>query len=145
MGIGFCPFGGDCFSGKVHSLMSYEWDFRMWPWSRQEWILCLWIGYSNNMFSVIWPMGSLCFYPQYWTWIFWRNLSPPKIEIFMWLACQNRIATRSVLNSRNIIVGMDEQDLACKFCLPEVETPEHVLLICPFSRQIWSKMQSGGI
>lgn len=30
----------------------------------------------------------------------WRNLSPPKVEVFVWKAAQDRIASRSVLASR---------------------------------------------
>ncbi|XP_058208091.1 uncharacterized protein LOC131321096 [Rhododendron vialii] len=70
----------------------------------------------------------------------WRSLSPPKVEIFSWMACQSKIATRSILSSRNIIVGVDETALFCPFCLLELETPVHVLLSCLFSTVIWSRI-----
>ncbi|KAI8542071.1 hypothetical protein RHMOL_Rhmol08G0110300 [Rhododendron molle] len=70
----------------------------------------------------------------------WRNLSPLKVEILSWMACQGRIATRSILSSRNIIVGVDDHALACPFCMMELETPVHVLLSCPFSTYIWTKI-----
>lgn len=44
----------------------------------------------------------------------WKNLSPPKVEVFLWLAIQDRVATRSVLHSRNMIV--DPHLALCPFC-----------------------------
>ncbi|XP_058202651.1 uncharacterized protein LOC131317089 [Rhododendron vialii] len=66
----------------------------------------------------------------------WRNLSPPKVEIFSWLALQGRLVTRSILASRNVIP--EGQTLLCQFCSLYEETPEHLLLHCSFSWNIWS-------
>ncbi|XP_058216715.1 uncharacterized protein LOC131327580 [Rhododendron vialii] len=68
----------------------------------------------------------------------WRNLSPPKVEIFSWMAIQNRIATRSILLDRNLI---PEVHLAtCPLCALHVETPQHLLLHCRFSWVVWSEI-----
>ncbi|XP_058215516.1 uncharacterized protein LOC131326672 [Rhododendron vialii] len=103
----------------------------------------LWIGNSNNLFSVksvydLWEAET--FTQNFGLGSLWRSLSPPKVEIFSWMACQSKIATRSILSSRNIMVGVDETALFCPFCLLELETPVHVLLSCPFSTVIWSRI-----
>ncbi|KAI8531878.1 hypothetical protein RHMOL_Rhmol11G0170200 [Rhododendron molle] len=68
----------------------------------------------------------------------WKNLSPSKVEIFSWMAIQNRVATRSVLFERNLI---SELHLAkCPLCDLHVETPQHLLLHCRFSWVVWSEI-----
>ncbi|XP_058189531.1 uncharacterized protein LOC131307140 [Rhododendron vialii] len=55
----------------------------------------------------------------------WKNLSPPKVEIFTWMVIQERVATRSVLQSRNIIA--EPQELSC------IVDWWHVKWVCPSS------------
>ncbi|XP_058203090.1 uncharacterized protein LOC131317570 [Rhododendron vialii] len=77
-----------------------------------------WIWSSNKCFSVK------------------SNLSPPKVEIFSWLAVQGRVATRSLLMSKNVI---QEGPLSkCPFCVTFEETPEHLFLHYQFSWNTWS-------
>ncbi|KAI8562137.1 hypothetical protein RHMOL_Rhmol03G0011400 [Rhododendron molle] len=56
----------------------------------------------------------------------WKNLSPPKVEIFSWLALQGRVATRSVLAHRNML--QEGQVPLCPLCSLSEETPEHLFL-----------------
>ncbi|XP_058217366.1 uncharacterized protein LOC131328437 [Rhododendron vialii] len=78
------------------------------------------IGHSRNQL-----LGSL-----------WKNLCPPKVEIFSWLAIQDRALTRSELFSRNII--QEGQTVSCPLCSLHLETPDHLFLHCIFSWNIWS-------
>lgn len=66
----------------------------------------------------------------------WKNLSPPKVEIFSWLALQGRVATRSVLARKNMI--QEGQLPLCPLCSLVEETSEHLFLHCLSSWHIWS-------
>ncbi|KAI8556028.1 hypothetical protein RHMOL_Rhmol05G0221100 [Rhododendron molle] len=66
----------------------------------------------------------------------WKNLCPPKVEIFSWMAIQERVSTRSVLSSRNIVP--EGQSISCRLCSLHLEMPDHVLLHCQFSWKTWS-------
>ncbi|XP_058198562.1 uncharacterized protein LOC131314086 [Rhododendron vialii] len=66
----------------------------------------------------------------------WKNLAPPKVVIFAWVAVKERVATRSVLLSRNLI---NEIQLAlCPLCSLHLETHQHLFLHCHFSLNVWS-------
>lgn len=69
----------------------------------------------------------------------WKNICPPKVEFFVWLAIQNCIAAKSVLNGRGIL---NINNAYCPFCNSEVETPEHVLVQCHISWGVWSAIVS---
>ncbi|KAH7865729.1 hypothetical protein Vadar_010417 [Vaccinium darrowii] len=62
----------------------------------------------------------------------WKNLAPPKVECFVWLAIQESIASKSVLARRSII--SEDQNL-CPLCNVNSESPNHLLLYCDKS---WS-------
>ncbi|KAG5560722.1 hypothetical protein RHGRI_003905 [Rhododendron griersonianum] len=66
----------------------------------------------------------------------WKNLSPPKVEVFVWMAAQGKIASRSVLASRGLI--FDEGAQECPLCAETCETPRHLLLHCRFSWEVWT-------
>lgn len=64
----------------------------------------------------------------------WRNICPPKVEMFVWLALQGCIASKSVLVSRGIL---NECLDICPFCNIGGETPPHILLHRQFSWEVW--------
>lgn len=64
----------------------------------------------------------------------WKSVAPPRIKAFGWLTWWNRIATSDFLFSRNII----PTSYPCAFCELEAETPNHLLLLCPYSWKVWS-------
>lgn len=66
----------------------------------------------------------------------WRNVCPFRIEVFAWLAVQEKIATRDCLLRRGILINRDNG--VCPFCNSEMENPNHLLLQCHFSWSIWS-------
>lgn len=69
--------------------------------------------------------------PALWKHI-WHSPTLPKIRHFLWQACQNALPTRENLYRRKII-----PDPLCSICQMEVETTEHILLLCPWTSQIW--------
>lgn len=69
----------------------------------------------------------------------WKNICPPKVELFSWMAIQNCIASKAVLASKGII---NNSQTLCPFCNSEGETPSHLLLHCYFSWSIWSAILS---
>lgn len=66
----------------------------------------------------------------------WKNLGPPKVEIFAWLAVKEKTVTRSVLLTRNLINAI--QLALCPFCSLHLETHQHLFLHCHFSWVVWS-------
>ncbi|KAI8534362.1 hypothetical protein RHMOL_Rhmol10G0084400 [Rhododendron molle] len=66
----------------------------------------------------------------------WKNLSPPKVEVFAWMAVKENAATRSVLLSRNLITGI--QHVLCPLCSLYLETHKHLSIQCHFSWTVWS-------
>ncbi|XP_058223265.1 uncharacterized protein LOC131332979 [Rhododendron vialii] len=66
----------------------------------------------------------------------WKNLGPPKVEIFAWMAIKERAATRSVLLSRNMI---NEIQLALRpLCSLNLETHQHLFFHCHILWSVWS-------
>ncbi|KAI8524775.1 hypothetical protein RHMOL_Rhmol13G0175300 [Rhododendron molle] len=66
----------------------------------------------------------------------WKSLSPPKVEIFVWMAIKEKVATRSLLLSRNLISEI--QQALCPLCSEHCETNQHLFLHCRFSWVVWS-------
>lgn len=69
----------------------------------------------------------------------WKNICPPKVEVFAWMALQNCIASRSVLSNRGIL---NINSVLCPFCFSEAETPDHLLLLCNIAWGVWSAIIS---
>lgn len=81
--------------------------------------------------------GNRLFNPGTNSWdLFGRTSAPPKVEFFSWIAIQERISTRSVLSSRNII--LEGQSVSFPLCSLHLETPDHLLLPSQFSWKTWS-------
>ncbi|XP_028090713.1 uncharacterized protein LOC114290913 [Camellia sinensis] len=70
--------------------------------------------------------------------LLWNNVSSPRAQFFGWLAWKGRLKTSSFL--QRIRVLSDEANVSCIFCNEEVESVNHVLLLCPFVWKVWSHM-----
>lgn len=67
-------------------------------------------------------------------WI-WQTLKTyPKIQTFLWLACQDRLPCFSQLHSRKIISSP-----ACTICNHQVEDTLHILRDCSIARTFWTQ------
>lgn len=64
--------------------------------------------------------------------LIWKSKAPLKCKVFLWLACRERCWTADRLQSR----GMDHP-AACPFCDQQQETINHLMMGCPFVRDIW--------
>lgn len=62
---------------------------------------------------------------------------PPKVELFVWMAIQGLIASKSVLVSRGILNSNTDQ---CPFCNSVGETPNHLLLLCNVAKRVWEEV-----
>lgn len=101
----------------------------------------LWKWSSDNRFSVKsvynqWENGGHSCSPVLEA--LWKNLCPPKVEIFAWMAIQSKVATRSVLLGRNMLP--EGQSVLCPFCTLHLESPHHLFLHCHFSWDVWSRI-----
>ena len=70
--------------------------------------------------------------------LLWNNVSSPRAQFCGWLAWKGRLKTSSFL--QRIRVLSDEANVSCIFCNEEVESVNHVLLLCPFAWKVWAHM-----
>jgi hypothetical protein len=73
--------------------------------------------------------GSIKFSP--WK-LIWKTWAPPRIRFFLWQALKNRCWTADRLQRRHL-----PHPPRCVLCDQEQETMHHLLITCPFSRQVW--------
>lgn len=101
-------------------------DCLQWKWSKdcKFSVKSVYSKWEDHLFSENKILNSL-----------WKNICPPKVELFSWLAIQNGIATKSILVRRGILA----QDLdSCPLCSVTAETSNHLFLHCEFAWQVWS-------
>ncbi|GJS17668.1 RNA-directed DNA polymerase, eukaryota, reverse transcriptase zinc-binding domain protein [Tanacetum coccineum] len=65
----------------------------------------------------------------------WNNLSPKKVNIFVWRVLKGRLPILSELDKR----GIDLNTLLCPCCDDNVETTDHSLLLCNMAWSVWVK------
>jgi hypothetical protein len=63
----------------------------------------------------------------------WKSYAPLKCKIFGWLALRYRLWT----SNRRFRHGLAENTYACFFCDQEEDTVDHILVQCPYARQVW--------
>lgn len=64
--------------------------------------------------------------------VIWRLKSPPRVKHFLWRAIRNAIATKENLFTRKCT-----RNPLCSLCGIEIESIEHVLLRCEWTRGVW--------
>uniref|UniRef100_A0A8I6XV68 Reverse transcriptase zinc-binding domain-containing protein n=1 Tax=Hordeum vulgare subsp. vulgare TaxID=112509 RepID=A0A8I6XV68_HORVV len=62
----------------------------------------------------------------------WKSWVPPRVKFFQWLANLDRCWTADRLHRRGL-----QHHPRCVLCDQEHETMRHLLVTCPFSRQVW--------
>jgi len=85
--------------------------------------------------SIITNQASSSFQPPRRLWnAIWKLHTMPKLRSFLWSLCNNALATRENLYKRHILPNP-----ACCICANQVpETPEHLFLFCPWTRDVWN-------
>lgn len=62
----------------------------------------------------------------------WKTTAPPRVRFFFWLVMHGRCWTAD----RRFRHGLQPSNI-CIMCEQGVETMDHILLGCPFSREVW--------
>ncbi|XP_028071288.1 uncharacterized protein LOC114273696 [Camellia sinensis] len=70
--------------------------------------------------------------------LLWNNLASSKMQFFGWLAWKGRVKTVAYLQRIGVLGGSVCK--LCKFCNSEVESANHVLLLCPAIWKVWSSL-----
>ena len=71
--------------------------------------------------------------PVIWNFV-WSRSFIPKIDFFCWT-----LAHRSILTGENLKKRGMEGPSRCPLCKKEEETSDHLLLGCPFSKEVWKE------
>lgn len=67
----------------------------------------------------------------------WKPWAPSKCKFFIWLLLQNRIWTADRLLQRGW-----PNEYFCPLCVRNLETVNHLITECPYSRALWTKVAS---
>lgn len=70
-----------------------------------------------------------------WCDVVWFKGAVPKQAFTMWIANYDRLPTRARLASWGLPLAP-----TCALCTREVETRDHLMFSCDYSRQIWSEV-----
>ena len=69
--------------------------------------------------------------------LIWRSWAPDNAKFFLWLASLDRCWTADRLDRHGL-----QHHTACPLCNQAPKTMQHLLLACPFSRQVWHEILS---
>ena len=69
----------------------------------------------------------------------WIKLSPPKVQLFLWLLVQDKVTTRDFLFQHDYITLHESR---CAFCNKSLESSSHLFIHCHFTWNIWMKLLS---
>lgn len=85
----------------------------------------IWHFSSNCIYSVqsLYAVISFRGVQQVHTPVVWKLLIPPRVQVFLWLLCNNRILTTDNLGKRRNV-----EDKSCLFCA-ELESVTHLLFL----------------
>ncbi|XP_016192515.1 uncharacterized protein LOC107633393 [Arachis ipaensis] len=64
----------------------------------------------------------------------WRGVVPSRIELFGWFVLVGRVNTKERLSRLGVIIPSDN---ICVLCKKEIETVEHLFLLCDLTWQVW--------
>ncbi|XP_077240384.1 uncharacterized protein LOC143881283 [Tasmannia lanceolata] len=117
----------DSFSSLLDSLNSIY----LSAYVKDAWI---WIPNSEGVFSVksfFEKLDEDTSHHNRW-WNCWRSYIPPRVAAFAWVVSHRCINTCDILQAKNVHLAS-----WCILCQKNVETMDHVLLLCPFSSSVW--------
>ncbi|KAF7154656.1 hypothetical protein RHSIM_Rhsim01G0162300 [Rhododendron simsii] len=115
---------------SVVQLQESQEDFLQWKWSKD-------LSFSVKSAYSKWEDQKFTEDKELFT--VWKNICPPKVELFVWMAIQGCIASKSVLVNNGILNSNLGQ---CLLCNATEETPNHLLLLCDVARRVWESVIS---
>jgi len=65
----------------------------------------------------------------------WKPWAPPRVKVFTWLMMQHIIWTANRLQRRQW-----PNQYFCALCERNLETPTHLFIECPCTKQLWNKV-----
>jgi hypothetical protein len=65
----------------------------------------------------------------------WQNRAPPRVRFFAWLLVQGKIQCKT-----NLLLKIIIEDATCDLCTAEMESPDHLILHCPFAKRFWLQL-----
>jgi len=68
----------------------------------------------------------------------WNNVAPPKAKFLFWLVWRGRLKTADFFHRIGVLRGNSVS--LWLFCNYELETLNHILLLCPFAWKLWSSV-----
>ncbi|KAE8656892.1 Protein MOR1 [Hibiscus syriacus] len=69
-----------------------------------------------------------------WKKFVWSGLAPPRVETFLWQVSHRRLAVRSELIKRGVML----EEVACPLCAKQEETVQHLFISCQVAWELWS-------
>ncbi|OMO49773.1 hypothetical protein COLO4_38392 [Corchorus olitorius] len=64
--------------------------------------------------------------------VIWSIKAASKVKVFLWRMCRHALATNEELWKRKC-----KDEPICVLCGEDVESVEHLILLCPWTRQVW--------
>ncbi len=94
----------------------------------------VWRDNPNGRYSVASGYNSLWSLKEKAPWAeAWIPGLTPKINIFYWLALQNKILTHDNLMKRGHVMPS-----RCPLCKNQAETGNHIFILCDYAREVWN-------
>ncbi|XVF16533.1 hypothetical protein REPUB_Repub10bG0040000 [Reevesia pubescens] len=140
----------------IDNCWSIPWRRRLFEWEQNEWRAMLhilvshspisheddqlsWKGSRNDLYSCF-EVYALFFkehlQSRIGVWdLIWHLKIPPKVQIFLWLLCHEKLSCNDFLIRRNTIIP----STLCYQCKNEEEECVHMFIKCQFSATIWSR------
>uniref|UniRef100_A0A453FFI8 Reverse transcriptase zinc-binding domain-containing protein n=1 Tax=Aegilops tauschii subsp. strangulata TaxID=200361 RepID=A0A453FFI8_AEGTS len=110
-----------------HTTLSAEPDHLLWKWSSKGTYT------AQSAYLATFHGSTAC---DAWK-LTWKCWAPPRVRFFHWLAHLDRCWTADRLARRGL-----QHPACCPLCDQAPETLRHLLLACPFSRQVWYEILS---
>lgn len=67
--------------------------------------------------------------------LIWKLKSQPRIQLYIWLCCRDRVLTADQLRQRGMNVSVH-----CSSCRRGAETTDHILRHCPVAVAFWERL-----
>jgi hypothetical protein len=108
----------------AHTTLTTEPDRLVWKWTASGSYTaksCYLALFQGSTMSSSWKLT-------------WKTWAPPRVKFFSWLASMDRCWTAERLARRGL-----QHHPRCLLCDQLLETMHHLILACPFFRQVWHR------